>query len=425
MEAPDDRDRVRPLPPDSEPGDIPRAPNVRALLPMLAGGAILIAFILVLASGGVGGDDTVPGATDSTTTTRDFFRNVDPTTTIAVPTTIVTREAPLFGEVLPALADGLNVVVEDASGSASVARWRLNRRFPRFLDLPEGPGTSAFDASGSLVASLGTGNAGPSTRLLSIGPAGGGTRPAFVATFSFRWHDTTPGLLAVIGRQPDEESPGLYLVEVDAEGNVTGAARIIDADLAWRVAGFHDDRIAIEDFSGLASSLNTQSLGTLRLFDVTGAEIASTIGEAFHTSTSVLVGPAETEDGFAYTIWNWDLDDVTTSRRFLIDGLPAAISPNGLHGATVVVANTSTVVVRSEDFVVPRRIGVPASISRIMFFTDDHLAAFAESTGKFFVIQWRAGIVHEFELDGATIRAVAAPGFPPNHPSAVPLEATG
>lgn len=406
MEAPEDRDRVRPLPPEREPGDIPRAPNVRAFLPMLAGGAILIAFILVLASGGVGGGDTVPGAADTTTTTRDFFREGETTTTIAVPTTIVTREAPLLGEVLPEFEDGLSVIVEDESGRASVARWRLNRRFPRFIDLPEGSSTSAFDASGTLVASLGTGTVGPNRGLLSVGQAASGPQPVFVEAQSFHWHDSTSGLLAMVGRLPDSDTPGLYLILFDPQGRVASVERLRDAGSTWQVTGFHDDRIAIGD-----TELGAVS-PTVRIVDASGTELATARGVVSLSSASALVGAGETDLGFALRAWNWELGDLDETLRYLDNELPETVSPNGRHGATVVRASTSTVVVRSNDFVVPRRIGVAAPITDVVFFTDDHVAAFSEQAGKFFVIEWRSGITQEFLLDGRSIQAVSAPGYP-------------
>lgn len=415
MEAPDNRGRVRPLPPEGEAGDSRRAPTARALLPMLAGGAVLVAFIALLASGGVDPGEQPPAASATSTTADSFIRDVETTTTttIAVPTTIVTREAPLFGELLPEFVDGLNVVVEDETGSAAVARWRLNRRFPRFIDLPEGPGRSAFDAAGSLVATLGTGSAGSNARLLSIGPASSGTRPAFVETFGFRWHDTTPGLMALLGRLPGEESVGLYLIEADAEGVVIETERIGDASPAWQLAGFHDDRLAVVDSASLSSSFTTLSLPILRLIDTTGRELASTTGFANLTSTTLLVGVGETELGLSFRVWDWDLGDVVPPpARLLLDGLPAAISPDGRHGATIVAANTSTVVVRSQDFVVPRRIAVPASITDLVFITDDHIAAYSDAADKLFVIEWRAGVVHALDLEGQSVRAIAAPGYP-------------
>ena len=380
---------------------------MRALLPLLAGGAILLAFIMVVASGGVDPGESVAGAPDTTTTTRDFFREVETTTTIPVPTTIVTREAPLLGDVLPEFENGLSVIVEDESGRSSVARWRLNRRFPRFIDLPEGSTTGAFDASGTLVATVGTGIVGPNRGLLSVGLAASGPQPVFVEAYSFHWHDSTLGLLALVGRLPDADTPGLFLILFDDQGRVASVERLRDAGLTWRVTGFHEDRIAIG-----GNELGTVS-PTVRIIDTTGAELATARGVANLTSSIALVGAGETDVGFTRRAWDWSLEDLPTPLRYLESELPETISPDGRHGATVVRANTSTVVVRSNDFVVPRQIGVAAPLTNVVFFTDDHIAAFSEQAGKLFVIEWRSGITQEFLLEGRAIQAVTAPGYVP------------
>jgi hypothetical protein len=406
MEAPEDRDRVRPLPPEGHSGATQRAPNVRALLPLLAGGAILLAFIMVIASGGVDPSQSVGGSPETTTTTRDFFREVETTTTIAVPTTIVTRDDPMLGEVLPEFEDGLSVIVEDDSGRASVARWRLNRRFPRFIDLPEGSTTGALDASGTLVATVGTGIVGPNRGLLSVGLAASGPQPVFVEAYSFHWHDSTLGLLAMVGRLPDSDTPGLYLILFDDQGHATRVERVRDAGFTWKVRGFHGDRIAIGE-----NELGTVS-PTVRIIDTTGAEIATARGVVNLSSAAALVGVGETDRGFTRRAWNWSLEDPDETLRYIESELPETVSPNGRHGATVVRASTSTVTVRSNDFAVPRSIGVTALLTDILFFTDDHIAAFSEQAGKLFVIEWRTGITQEFLLDGRGIQDVAAPGYP-------------
>lgn len=408
MEAPDHRDRVRPLPPEGEPGEDHRAPSMRALLPMLAGGLVLVVFIAILS---IGGGTNPPqndagGAADTTTPT--FVRPVSSTTTttIAVPTTIFTREAPEFREVLPDFAGGLNVVVEREDGTLAVARWRVDRRFPQFTDLPSGPGYSAIDASGTLVATIGDLSARENAGLLSIGPAVLGVSPKFVQATTFVWHSATPGLMAVVGRQPTDELPGLFILQLDPTGNVTSTSRIRDVGPTWFVAAFHQDRIVLVD----------TDIGqpVLRIVDTTGAELATAVGFSTATSDDLIFGAGETDLGFAARAWTWDLDTPTELPRYAANGLPDLVSPNGRHGGSVLEAldgSAATVVVRSDDLAGPRANGIDGRPNAVFFFTDDHVAVFSSEAGELLIIEWRTGITVTLQLEGVTVRDISAPGY--------------
>lgn len=254
MEAPDRQDRVRPLPPEGETGADHRAPSMRALLPMAIGGLVLVGFIVIVGLGGGLDDGTDPGAVGPTSVTGPPLARTPEeststtTTTIPFPTTIVTREAPELREVLPEFTSGLNAVIERPDGSVAVARWRTDRRFPQFTNIGGRPGHTTIDASGVLVARVGqvfssglVGQAFPSglgdgtnaAGLLSVGSVLLGTKPAFVTATSFEWHASQPGLLAVTGRLPTEESPGLYLIDVDPGGDVVATTRIVEIGAGW------------------------------------------------------------------------------------------------------------------------------------------------------------------------------------------------
>lgn len=405
MEAPERRDRVRPLPPEGETGESHRAHSVRALLPMLGGGLVLLAFIALITLGSTPGTTTDAGAPDSPPTTPTFVRPANPTTTLAVPTTIVTRPAPEFAELLPEFVGGMSAIVEREDGSVAVARWRLNRRFPQFTELAPGPGHSTFDYSGQLVASLGLGTRGGSAGLLSVGALPLDARPVFVAAVSYAWHRTEPGLLAVTGRRPADETHGVFLMQFESSGALRSAQRIADAGPTWLVAGFHDSGIALVDNDTIGT--------TLRIIDASGAEVAAAAGVTRITTDDYILGLEGATVGAAVAMWSWDLQPMAERPRFLGDGfdVPEIVSPNGRHAAELVRAQTSTVVVRSDEVVGPRSIGVQAPIAQAFFLTNDHIAVFSSAESSLLVIEWRTGITAEFELEGAVLRDITSPGY--------------
>lgn len=407
MEAPEHRERVRPLPPEGETGEFDRAQPMRALLPLLGGGLILVVFIAIITLGSSTDTPIDAGAGDTASTSPTFVRPTDPTTTIAVPTTIVTREAPELIEVLPEFVGGMNAVVEHDDGTVVIARWRLNRRFPQFTDLLEGPGHTALDASGQVVATLGLGTLSSNSRLLSVGPVPVGTKPVFVAAKSFAWHSATPGLLAVTGRQPADESDGVFVLQFDGSGALQSVRRVADAGPTWVVTGFHEAGIAILD--------NDQVDPVVRILDRDGFERATTSGTTHITTDEFIIGLERSGADVDVTTWSWDLAPLDESPRYLREGfdVPEIVSPNGRHGAEIVRAQTSTVAVRSSDISGPRSVGIQAPIAQAFFITNDHIAAFSSAESTLFIIEWRTGIIADFELEGMTLRSIAAPGYEP------------
>jgi hypothetical protein len=372
---------------------------------MITGGLVLVAFIAILT---IGNSPSTSDAGSPATSTTVPPVTARPTTTLAVPTTIVTREAPELGELLPEFTAGLNAVIERDDGTVAVARWRLNRRFPQFTELPGGVGVSGLDASGGLVATLGSGSFGDSPGLLSVGPVVLGVQPVFVSGGSFEWHATQPGLLAVVGRQPTDDAMGLFIMEFDPSGVLVSSRRIRDAGPTWVVSGFHDAGIAVVD--------NDIGQPVLRVIDTSGAELASTAGFSGLTTDNLIVGAGDPTLGFVPMAWTWGLEASDVVPSFFeggASGLPEIVSPDGRHGAVITRAITSTILVRSEDFSGPRSVGVPAAISDAFFLTDDHIAVFSASADTLFIIEWRSGIIAEFELEGSGLRDINAPGYPP------------
>lgn len=407
MEAPESRVRVRPLPPEGETEPDRRAPSLRALMPLLAGGVILVAFIVVVGLGAgseEGGGEVGAGAT-TTTARPGFVATPETTTTIPVPTTIVTRQVPELRELLPAFTGGLSAVVMRDDGSVAIARWRPDRRFPQFTDLPAGPGTTTFDAAGALVATLGSGERSDNSGLLSVGPIAQGTRPVFVWANSFAWHAAEPGVLALTGRQPTDDVEGVFVMRFDPTGALLSTERIADAGPTWTVRAFRQPGIAVVD-SDIGRPV-------LRVITTEGSTGNTAAGVVAFTTDSLLIGAGETTLGFAPRAWTWELDDPETLPRYFADpsaGVPDIVSPNGRHGATIIDAQTSTIVVRSEDSAGPRSASIQAPITEAFFVTDDYIAAYSAPLDLLFIVNWRTGATVPLDLEGGSLRDVIAPG---------------
>lgn len=406
MEAPDRSDRVRPLPPEHESDDERFKLTLRNTLPLGVGAAVLAVFVAVLALGG-SGDPGAEAAGGATTTVPPLVRPPEESTstTIATPTTIVTRPSPELQEVLPAFVGGLNAAVVYSDNASAVARWRPDRRFPIFTDIADSPGLIAFDASGTLVAHIGAVFSARQPGLLSVGTAPRGPLPVFVEAHSMRWHNTQTGVMAITGKLPTEETSGVYLITVDGFGSVSSTVRITDAGSTWIIVGFHGDRLLIMDTDGLQP--------IMRVIDVEGSEVGSWVGFPVITTDDYIIGGGRIDNIFSFLVWTWDLEVVDVADRpdFATSSPPDAVSRNGRHGARLVQGVTSTVVVDSVDFAVPRSTGVPGFVESIFFVTDDHVAAFVPAESTLHLIEWRTGSFSSLELVGVAVAGVAAPGY--------------